>query len=166
MVAVVCTEPTILVTANAGDSRAVLSAGGKAARVTADHKPDDAAETARVEAGGGKVEMGRVVAPDGSSMLACSRALGDTKFKGTTPHLVSAEPDVKSTPLGAPAAGDFVILASDGVWDVFDDQKAVDLVAARLKAEPDAPHLAAKALCQAALDAESDDNICAVVLLL
>ena len=166
VVAVVCTEPTILVTANAGDSRAVLSAGGKAARVTADHKPDDAAETARVEAGGGKVEMGRVVAPDGSSMLACSRALGDTKFKGTTPHLVSAEPDVKSTPLGAPAAGDFVILASDGVWDVFDDQKAVDLVAARLNAEPDAPHLAAKALCQAALDAESDDNICAVVLLL
>ena len=116
VVAVVCTEPTILVTANAGDSRAVLSAGGKAARVTADHKPDDAAETARVEAGGGKVEMGRVVAPDGSSMLACSRALGDTKFKGTTPHLVSSEPDVKSTPLGAPAAGDFVILASDGVW--------------------------------------------------
>ena len=99
-------------------------------------------------------------------MLACSRALGDTKFKGTTPHLVSAEPDVKSTPLGAPATGDFVILASDGVWDVFDDQKAVDLVAARLNAEPDAPHLAAKALCQAALDAESDDNICAVVLLL
>ena len=98
-----------------------------------------------------------VVAPDGSSMLACSRALGDTKFKGTTPHLVSAEPDVKSTPLGAPAAGDFVIL---------EFEKAVDLVAARLKAEPDAPHLAAKALCQAALDAESDDNICAVVLLL
>ena len=59
-----------------------------------------------------------------------------------------------------------MILASDGVWDVFDDQKAVDLVAARLKAEPEAPHLAAKALCQAALDAESDDNICAVVLLL
>ena len=74
-----------------------------------------------------------VVAPDGSSMLACSRALGDTKFKGTTPHLVSSEPDVKSTPLGAPAAGDFVVLASDGVWDVFDAQKAVDLVAARLK---------------------------------
>ena len=58
----------------------------------------------------------------------------------------------------------FVILASDGVWDVFSNQKAAEIVGKALQAQPQAPHLAAKALCEQAYQAESGDNICAAIL--
>ena len=38
----------VLYVAHAGDSRAVLASGGKALRLTADHKPDRPDECARV----------------------------------------------------------------------------------------------------------------------
>ena len=61
-----------LVTANVGDSRAILHDG---TALTRDFKPDDEDETARIEAAGGSVfDMedgcgGRVVGPDNVSML-------------------------------------------------------------------------------------------------
>ncbi len=41
---------------HAGDSRAVLCRGGKAVRLTEDHKPNLQPERGRVEAAGGRVE--------------------------------------------------------------------------------------------------------------
>ena len=47
--------------ANAGDSRAVLGLkSGKLIELSQDHKPDNAEEMARVKAGGGFVDDGRV----------------------------------------------------------------------------------------------------------
>lgn len=46
--------------ANAGDSRSVLSVGGEAKPMSFDHKPTNAGENARIVAGGGFVEFGRV----------------------------------------------------------------------------------------------------------
>ena len=45
------------------------------------------------------------------------------------------------------------------------DQKACDVVNASLEAHPGKPHLAAKAICLAAYQAESEDNISAAVLM-
>ena len=77
-----CTATTMLITqneiicANAGDSRTVLSRGGKALPLSQDHKPDDMAERKRIYAAGGFVEASRV-----NGMLALSRALGDFEYK-------------------------------------------------------------------------------------
>ena len=60
---------------------------------------------------------------------------------------------------------ELLIMASDGVWDVISDQKACDIVNKALKETPGKPHLAAKALCLGAYQAESEDNISASVLL-
>ena len=62
-----CTAVTTMVTddntiycANAGDSRAVLSAKGVAVPLSFDHKPTNQGEYNRILAAGGFVEVGRV----------------------------------------------------------------------------------------------------------
>lgn len=166
-----------LYTAHAGDARAVLGrAGGVATRLTEDHKPSDPRERARVLAAGGRVEhqgCWRVVtgwSPCGTrppAGLAVSRSLGDQDFKAPAP-LVSCAPDVSATAL-APGDGP-LILASDGLWDVVSDQRAVDVARARLREakeaedDDDGPALAATTLVRAAGLAGSSDNVCVVVV--
>lgn len=61
-----------LIVANAGDSRCVVSEGGKAVDMSYDHKPEDEVELARIKNAGGKVTMdGRV-----NGGLNLSRAIG------------------------------------------------------------------------------------------
>jgi len=62
---------------NSGDSRAVLATkAGKCIELSHDHKPDNEGELARVKAGGGFVEEGRV-----QGVIAVSRAIGDWEYK-------------------------------------------------------------------------------------
>ena len=49
------TGETTIVSANVGDSRAVLSRQGKAKDLTVDHKPNDKREKSRIKKLGGKV---------------------------------------------------------------------------------------------------------------
>lgn len=80
-----CTATVILVTrtevicANAGDSRTVLSKGGRAKEMSEDHKPENPGELSRIQRSGGFVEEGRV-----NGMLALSRALGDFEYKSNS----------------------------------------------------------------------------------
>ena len=61
---------------NAGDSRCVLSRGGKAVPLSFDHKPENEEERRRIEKAGSTITEGRV---DGN--LNLSRSLGDLKYK-------------------------------------------------------------------------------------
>jgi serine/threonine protein phosphatase PrpC len=72
---------------------------------------------------GGEIEHGGVAAPGGGQFLKCARSLGDAAYKvgERTKQLVPAEPDVRSIKLKPADA--FVLVASDGVWDVFSDQQ-------------------------------------------
>lgn len=55
------------------------------------------------------------------------RALGDADFKeGIGDGTVICAPDVRQVDLGP--EDDAVVMASDGVWDMVDDQQAVDIV--------------------------------------
>jgi len=56
---------------------------GKVIELSHDHKPDNDGELARVKAGGGFVEEGRV-----QGIIAVSRAIGDWEYKN--PNLVTA----------------------------------------------------------------------------
>jgi hypothetical protein len=63
------------------------------------------------------------------------------------------------------AADTFVVLATDGVWDVLKSQRACDIVADSLRRDPCATNAAAKALADAAYNSESQDNIGVAVML-
>ncbi|MCL7029734.1 hypothetical protein MKW94_028383 [Papaver nudicaule] len=112
--------PEKVVVANCGDSRAVLSRGGKAVPLSTDHKPDLPAELQRIQGAGG-----RVIYWDGPrvlGVLAMSRAIGDNYLK---PY-VSSEPEITVTDRTEEV--EFMILASDGLWDVVSNDTACDIV--------------------------------------
>lgn len=135
--------------ANIGDSRAVMSRNRIAQRLSCDHKPDDHAEIDRIRASGGFI--GRESRVNG--VLAVSRAFGDI----TLHPYVSCEPFVSSIPLSNEE--EFLILACDGVWDVINDQMAVDIVH-----ECKEPKYAASRLRSYAYMCGSTDNISVMVI--
>ncbi|KAL0400616.1 UNVERIFIED_CONTAM: protein phosphatase 2C 51 [Sesamum latifolium] len=109
-----------IVVANCGDSRAVLSRGGVAVQLSDDHKPDRPDELGRIEACGGKVinwNGHRVL-----GVLATSRSIGDYYLK----PFVIAKPEVRVT--SRSDADEFLIVASDGLWDVVSNDGACQVV--------------------------------------
>jgi serine/threonine protein phosphatase PrpC len=116
---------TSLLVANIGDSRAVLSRNRKAVCLTKDHKPNDVMERSRIIALGENVEFDGFV--HRVKDLALSRAIGDAHAK---PY-VSSEVDI-SRHLVLPHQDEFVILASDGLWDVLSNQEAVSFVHSKM----------------------------------
>ncbi|XP_019188995.1 PREDICTED: probable protein phosphatase 2C 51 [Ipomoea nil] len=109
-----------VVVANCGDSRAVLSRGGVAVPLSNDHKPDRADELDRIESSGGKVlnwNGHRVL-----GVLATSRSIGDQYLK---PYVI-AEPEVMVSK--RVDTDEFLILGSDGLWDVISNEAACQVV--------------------------------------
>lgn len=105
-----------IVVSNCGDSRAVLCRGGVVFPLSTDHKPNRPDELERVEAAGG-----RVINWDGfrvQGVLSTSRSIGDYYLK---PYVI-AEPDITITERSD--KDEFIILASDGLWDVVSNEVA------------------------------------------
>ncbi|XP_057950430.1 protein phosphatase 2C 51-like [Malania oleifera] len=118
VVAVVGREEVVV--ANCGDSRAVLFRGGVAVPLSDDHKPNRPDELKRVEEAGG-----RVVNWNGCrvlGVLATSRSIGDLFLK----PFVSSEPEV--TICERNDNDEFLVLASDGLWDVISNEAACKVV--------------------------------------
>ncbi|KAJ4822622.1 hypothetical protein Tsubulata_020953 [Turnera subulata] len=179
-----------LVVANCGDSRAVLCRGGVAVPLSVDHKeglsyghvtqeddqivditfsskPDRPEELERVEAAGGRVinwNGHRVL-----GVLATSRSIGDQFLK---PFVIS-KPDVivnKRT-----QEDEFLILASDGLWDVITNEVACQVVrrclGGRMRrksqdivSESSRAAEAAAVLAELAMARGSRDNISVIVI--
>lgn len=146
-----------------GDCRAVLCRGGEAIDLTRDHVLSGTAgssERARVLAEGGEIEGGRL-----SGFLEVARALGDLDpATGCKPVGLSGAPELHVQPLQP--EDEFLLLASDGLWQLLDSQAAVRLARADLRAHADAG-MAAEKLVEASLaTGRADDNITAMVVLL
>jgi serine/threonine protein phosphatase PrpC len=177
-----------LVAANVGDSRAVLCRAGAPLDLTTEHRvdgrsPASAGEVARVEAAGGWVDDGRVL-----GVLAVSRAFGDGGLKrggvkatlkqGVADGAWTADfaraaaarlrgdpvvptPDVTQVAMGA--ADEFVIVASDGLWDVCSSADAVRVARSAFRRGRGAAGAAA-ALADAASKRRTPDNVAVVVV--
>ncbi|PRP74630.1 hypothetical protein PROFUN_03552 [Planoprotostelium fungivorum] len=144
-----------LYTAHAGDSRVVLCRDKTAIRLTEDHKPDRDDELARVEKAGGEVIFrGNCFRVAGD--LAMSRSFGDLRLKEPLKMVIS-EPEIRVEELTP--KDKWVIIASDGLWDVVSDQKACDIVR-----RFDSPEEASKRLVDYALSMGTMDNTTAVVV--
>ncbi|KAG2606411.1 hypothetical protein PVAP13_4NG173700 [Panicum virgatum] len=140
-----------LYVANVGDSRAVASKAGKAVPLSKDHKPNRKDERKRVEDAGGVVIWDDTCRVGG--ILAMSRAFGNRMLK----EYVIAEPDIQEEEVNIDL--EYLILATDGLWDVVQNEDAVAL----LKAE-DGPQAAAVKLTEIAYSRHSTDNITCVVV--
>lgn len=110
-----------LVVSNTGDCRAVMSRGGVAEALTSDHQPSRKDEKDRIEALGGYVDCCHGVWRIQGS-LAVTRGIGDGHLK----QWVIAEPETKVLKIEPEC--EFLILASDGLWDKVTNQEAVDAV--------------------------------------
>jgi protein phosphatase 1G len=137
--AVVClVRPDVLVVANAGDSRAVLSRRRQAVPLSEDHKPNLPTERDRIRKAGGTIErqqVGTMVQYRVNGNLNLSRSIGDLEYK-KNPNLGPNEQIICSTPdvhvFKREAGDEFLIIACDGIWDVLGSQDAVDFVHERL----------------------------------
>jgi len=138
-----------LYVANVGDTRAVLSRDGVAERISVDHKASDLKEAQRVKESGGFILKNRV-----SGQLVVTRALGDLELKKEG---VSNMPDVKIVNLDDKEK--FLIVASDGLWDIVEDQAAVDLIK-HLKSSEEM----SSTLVKYAINNGSRDNVSVLIL--
>lgn len=148
--------------------RAILSRSGVAVELTKDHKPTDIEEKTRMEAAGGKVPPGSSYVELGDKGLAVARAFGNPLFKQNPTKKADAQiiiphPHQSRTPrhLGQ---DEFLILATDGLWNVCSHQYAVEFVRKRLLQNLDAEDCAHK-LTQHALDRKTNDNVTVVIVL-
>lgn len=164
-----------LIIANLGDSRAILGTmsndAPKVVQLTTDLKPSLPTEADRIRNCNGRVfalkeepHIQRVWLPlEDSPGLAMSRAIGDTVLKA---YGVTATPDVSYRRLTS--NDQFLVLATDGVWDVLSNEEVASVVWSA-----DSETAAAKAVVDAATAAwkhrfpsAKRDDITAVCLFL
>ena len=121
-----------IVCANLGDARAIICRHGKAVDLSVDYKASRKDEQERIKSQGGYIVFGRVL-----GRLAVTRAFGDYECKQIMimndetgvkepRNFVLCEPEIRVTTLNK-LTDDFIILASDGLYDRFSSQECVDL---------------------------------------
>lgn len=142
--------------ANIGDSHCLLGCTGKNYyKLTTDHKPSVPSEKERIEGLGGKVYkklgISRV-----NGILTVSRAFGDIDLY---PY-VSSEPSIQV--LEIEEEHNFLLLASDGLWDAISSKQAIEIVFEKAKTESNV----AEYLANMAYSLGSQDNISVVVVFL
>ncbi|PNH04449.1 Protein phosphatase 1B [Tetrabaena socialis] len=153
----VLVSPTTIYSANVGDSGAILFSladNGRVYKLTEAHKPEVPSETDRILRGGGFVTpphhtdgvhrvMGR---------LSVSRALGDYDMR----PWVSDVPEFTQHMIGP--HDQFVVLATDGVWDVMSANEVGWSIRNALKSGTH-PHDALRQVLQESRLRGSGDNI-------
>ncbi|XVF12693.1 hypothetical protein REPUB_Repub08aG0141100 [Reevesia pubescens] len=174
----------VLFISHVGDSCVVLSRAGKVEVLTDSHRPYGSNEASlqeirRIREAGGWISNGRICGD-----IAVSRAFGDIRFKTKKNEmlkkgveerrwsekfisrvvfngdLVIASPDTFKVALGSDA--EFVLLASDGLWDYINSSDAVAFVRKQLREHGDV-QVACDALAQAALEQGSQDNVSIII---
>lgn len=135
--------------ANVGDTRCILLQNSTFKRMSYDHKCTDETEVSRIRKVGGVVFNGRVF-----GQLALSRALGDHAMKKygviCTPYInrhIVSEKDR------------FIVVCSDGVWDVLSDEEVFNL-SQKVKRADELSLL----IVNNAVDKGSRDNISCIVV--
>lgn len=155
-----------LYVANVGDSRAIISNNDKAVEITEDHKPTKKSEYDRILSVGGTVVLDPNGVPRVNGNLALSRAIGDLYLAPAVTWI----PDIYSVKLTQ--NNKFVVMATDGLWDVYDNQEVVDFINVQFKRVNGImePKKALNSVCTSLVQSSrmrgSGDNITLMLLLL
>ena len=146
---------------NVGDSRCVLSRGGTAIDLSKDHRLSRADEKERIKRVGGVVKNNRF-----NGVLAVSRSFGDVAHKPgnkseSSVGPLNAMPEIRTEAITD--RDEFVLLATDGLWDIMDSQNAVNFLRLALNRHHKVKQ-AVKDLVREAIKLGSVDNVSAVVV--
>ena len=142
-------QDNIIYCANVGDSGAYIIYDNYLKKISIDHKCSDPKEEARILNSGGKITKNRVM-----GQLVLSRCLGDLYCKK---YGVSNIPDISMNKLDSNVK--YVVVASDGVWDVVNENELMNLS----KNDKNADGLC-KDLVKLANDKETKDNVSCIVV--
>lgn len=154
-----CITADEIITANAGDSRAVLCRGGKAVPLSFDHKPNNPVERSRITKAGGYVEVqhgGVNTQYRVNGNLNLSRAIGDLEYKKDRKlkpqeQIICSTPDI-TVEARQPEKDEFLIIGCDGIWDVVSNQEACDFVRPRLQKRNGKTPAGLAEICEELLD--------------
>ena len=175
---------SLIVCSNVGDSKAVLCRQGKPIDLSDDHRPvslsaSGRSEIKRVNESGAWISQSRVC-----GRLAVSRAFGDYEFKGGRFELLDElqsiedkqavkvnmqNPPVISNPhvstLERSTDDEFIIMATDGLWDTMNSAQAVTFARSELKKNPlHTMQTIADSLVERALRCRTQDNVACIVI--
>lgn len=161
-----------IIVANLGDSRCVLSREERQYPLSTDHKPHKRTEARRALKAGYRVtecagEPARILSGDNRMALAVSRTLGDFEFKNS-PDLAPQEQAVSCVPeilvQNREPTDEFMVLASDGLWDVFQNWDVVRFIHSHLRTYRRGYAAACEALVQECIRRGTVDNITVVLV--
>ncbi|CCI50594.1 unnamed protein product [Albugo candida] len=181
-----------LFVANVGDSRTILSRSGEAVPLSNDHKPNRPDEAQRIRDIGGFVIHGRIMGelavsrafgdapfkildtPSEPLIASGDANIGSTLQKADVDSqltinpsdilkgpLVICTPEITETHLTDEE--EFLVLASDGLFDVLADQEVVDFVRAKLLQSRDVQRTTEALVQHAIVHQRSTDNVTAII---
>jgi len=135
--------------ANVGDTKAYLITRNEMILITKDHKCSDLDEVKRIKDRGGVVFRERVF---GTLML--TRSFGDKEMKkyGVLPTPDTYYKNIEEDDL-------FIVMASDGVWDVVEEDEILALTKNKISSSD-----FSKKIIQLAKDRDTHDNISCIVV--
>ncbi|XP_072994595.1 protein kinase and PP2C-like domain-containing protein [Typha latifolia] len=157
-----CTAVTALIVrnklfvANAGDCRAILSRSGRPFPMTKDHVASCPDERARVIKEGIEVKWQIDTWRVGPAALQVTRSIGDDDLKPA----VTSDPEIFETSLSAD--DEFLVMASDGLWDVMSNEDVLLIIKDTVKD----PGMCSKRLATEAAARGSKDNITVIIVFL
>jgi len=157
-IAVLIEEATsTLWVANVGDSRCVISSDGAATALSIDHKPSHPPEEERIKAAGGWVSFGRVM-----GFLGVSRAFGDSEMKAASSKMIIATPEISTRNLTS--KDEFLVLACDGLWDVFENEDVCNLIRQTFKENQNCTQVCKETVRQAIDIYNTNDNVSVITV--
>jgi len=142
-------QDNILYCANVGDSTAFIVYDNNIKKISTDHKCTNPKEEERILLKGGKITKNRVM-----GQLVLSRSLGDLFCKKFG---VSNIPDISVNKLDRNVK--YIVVASDGIWDVVKDNELLELSGNRKNAEG-----LCKDLVKLSINKETKDNVSCIVI--
>lgn len=161
--------------ANTGDSRAIMSSGiGRDVySLSTDHKPNSESETRRIKSAGGSVYFAHVknnknlgcyrVLP---SRLAVSRSFGDFHSKKGNPWVIIPTPEI--TKITITQKHEFLVMASDGIFDRLENNEVIDLVwkvaNTRFGSLQNICGIAVQKIMKKAFERYSTDNVTVIII--
>jgi serine/threonine protein phosphatase PrpC len=157
VVCLVLIEEGTIFTANVGDFRAVLSRCNSAVQLTNDHNIHDPVEMERVKP---------FISSEGFVRgLMVTRSLGNINVRSLEKcEGQIAEPSLSHFPICD--SDEFLLVASDGLYEVINNDVAIATVHRAMKRPSFTPDHAAKELVERALARGSCDNICVCLIML
>ncbi|CAF1336244.1 unnamed protein product [Rotaria sordida] len=143
---------------NIGDSRGIIiSKDGQVLSSTKDHKLTVRKEQQRIRRAGGQITKATNDVLRVENQLAMTRALGDYSLDK---HIIPALPDIIQYRRDSSAS--FVIIASDGIWDVINNEQVALFVSQRASNKSLSEIISD--LFDKCLQEESSDNMTAFII--